>query len=151
MGGEDGRQTNRTVRIQHEHALSVNNIDQGILKDKGGRREGVGGRGQTNDICECFYSRQLIPCEYRNQQMSSLIFTAHIYHITHVHNSLWRRNSGGQTRLHSCLVLAVNPINNIRIFWGDKPDCIVGRSSPEQCKGNFLGHPRLHDCLASIL
>ena len=40
MGGEDGRQTNRTVRIQHEHALSVNNIDQGILKDKGGRREG---------------------------------------------------------------------------------------------------------------
>ena len=40
MGGEDGRQTNHTVRIQHEHALSVNNIDQGILKDKGGRREG---------------------------------------------------------------------------------------------------------------
>ena len=38
MGGEDGRQTNRTVSIQHEHALSVNNIDQGILKDKGGRR-----------------------------------------------------------------------------------------------------------------
>ena len=67
MGGEDGRQTNRTVRIQHEHALPVNNIDQGILKDKGGRR---GGEGKTNDICECFYSRQLIPCEYRNQQMN---------------------------------------------------------------------------------
>ena len=46
MGGEDGRQTNHTVSIQHEHALSVNNIDQGILKDKGGRRGG-GGRGQN--------------------------------------------------------------------------------------------------------
>ena len=87
MGGEDGRQTNHTVSIQHEHALPVNNIDQGILKDKGGRR---GGEGKTNDI-------------------------------THVHNSLWRGNFGGQTRLHSCLVLAVNPINNIQIFGGTDP------------------------------
>ena len=31
MGGEDGRQTNRTVSIQHEH---------GKIREEGGRKEG---------------------------------------------------------------------------------------------------------------
>ena len=54
MGGEDGRQTNHTVSIQHEHALSVNNIDQGILKDKGGREEGGGGRAKLTIYVSVF-------------------------------------------------------------------------------------------------
>ena len=90
MGGEVGRQTNHTVSIQHEHALSVNNIDQGILKDKGGRRGRGGGGGgggeesKTNDICECFYSRQLIPREYRNQQKNAFpnIHSTHLPYYT---------------------------------------------------------------------
>ena len=105
--------------------------------------------------------------------MSSLIFTAHIYHTTHVHNSLWRGNSGGQTRLYSCLVLAVNPINNIRNFFGtdptlqlsrapktsdvreicwDSPDCItVSRVNNIRCKGNFWGQTRLYNCLILVV
>ena len=86
-------------------------------------------------------------------------------HSTHLpyYTCTRRGNSGGQTRLYSCLVLAVNPINNIRTFFWDRPnfttvsctknirweicwdtpDCItVSRVNNIRHKGNFWGQTR---------